>query len=243
MNIIDVIVSYRFVTILSTPWTSMAAYKEGIIDKEGKILKKRNELKTPAEKAAYPDVFYTLCWNIKRILGKFGLKSSITNFATALWLLKEKYGGDNPKKFETLLTEHIHKNNISISHLLVEHITDTAITPGVYKLHNRTYRVKKTMTSIGEVFGIPLFRFGQKLFVLAELKRVVEDGVAAGGAAPTNSVGGGAIAGVSPGQEPPMPKNGSKNRKKLQRRKQERIKKDIQTLNVVAPSAIKRKVK
>jgi hypothetical protein len=56
MNIIDVVIAYRFVTILSTPWTSMEAFKYGIIDKKGKILKKRSQLSTPQEKAAYPDV-------------------------------------------------------------------------------------------------------------------------------------------------------------------------------------------
>ena len=90
-----------------------------------------------------------------------------------------------------------------------------------------------------------MIRFNDYLIFkkLTEKVSVEEDG------APANRSGGGgaggAIAGVSPGQEPPMPKNSTSaaKRKKLQRRKQERIKKDIQTLNVVAPFAIKRKVK
>lgn len=236
MNIIDVVIAYRFVTILSTPWTSMEAFKYGIISKSGKILKKRSELKTPEEKAAYPDVFYTLCWNIKRILEKVGFKSQLTNFAAALWLLKEKYGETDPQKFERLLNDIFNEKGISIAPIIAEHKQHNLIEPGIYRLYNKLYRVKESVKPVGDVFGIPVFKFGKQVFILDELKRVSEDGAAA---APANNVGGGAMAGVSPGQEPPMPRSVAKKRKKMLKRQQDRITKDVKTLNIIDPSGNK----
>ena len=37
---------YKFLRILTTPWENQPAFKHGIIDKDGKLLRKRNELKT-----------------------------------------------------------------------------------------------------------------------------------------------------------------------------------------------------
>jgi len=237
MNIIDVVIAYRFVTILSTPWTSMEAFKYGIINKNGKILKKRSELTTAQEKAAYPDVFFTLCWNIKRILEKVGFKSQLTNFAAALWLLKEKYGETDPMKFERLLNDIFNERGISLKPIIAEHKNNNLIEPGVYRLYNKLYRVKESVKPVGDVFGIPVFKFGNKVFILDELKRVAEDGAAV--AAPANNVGGGAIAGVSPGQDPPMPKSVAKKRKKMLKRQQDRITKDVKTLNIIDPSGQK----
>ena len=58
-------------------------------------------------------------------------------------------------------------------------------------------------------------------------------------AAPANNVGGGAMAGVSPGQDPPMPKSVAKKRKKMLKRQQDRITKDVKTLNIIDPSGQK----
>ena len=44
---IDLFVAYRFLRILTTPWEDQEAFKLGIIDQNGKLLKKANELKTP----------------------------------------------------------------------------------------------------------------------------------------------------------------------------------------------------
>ena len=42
---IDLFVAYRFLRILTTPWEDQEAFKLGIINQNGKLLKKANELK------------------------------------------------------------------------------------------------------------------------------------------------------------------------------------------------------
>ncbi len=86
---VDIYVAYKFVKILSTPWEKTDAFKLGIIDKKGKILKKRKNLKSGEEKAAYT-IFHTLIWNMKKLLDKLPpTRTRIGSFVAALWMLKE----------------------------------------------------------------------------------------------------------------------------------------------------------
>ena len=81
---------YKFLRILTTPWESTDAFKLGIVDGKGKILKKHRKLKTIAEKDSYT-LMHRLVWKLKRLLEKipFG-KSRLASYATALWLIKEE---------------------------------------------------------------------------------------------------------------------------------------------------------
>jgi hypothetical protein len=47
----DTYYAYRFVKILSTPWDEMDAYEFGIIDENGKVLRKSRTLRTSEEKS------------------------------------------------------------------------------------------------------------------------------------------------------------------------------------------------
>ena len=42
---IDLFVAYRFLRILTTPWEDQEAFKLGIIDKDGKLLRRKIHLK------------------------------------------------------------------------------------------------------------------------------------------------------------------------------------------------------
>ena len=88
---IDLFVAYRFLRILTTPWEDQEAYKLGIIDQNGKLLKKANELKTPEEKKSFT-LLHRLIFNLKRILHKIpGVRTKIGTYATALFLLKQHF--------------------------------------------------------------------------------------------------------------------------------------------------------
>ena len=90
---IDLFVAYRFLRILTTPWEDQEAYKLGIIDKDGKLLRKRNTLKTDAEKKSFT-LLHRLIFNLKRILHKIQLvRSKLGTYATALYLLKQHFAG------------------------------------------------------------------------------------------------------------------------------------------------------
>ena len=85
-RLVDLLITYRIVKLMSTDFKDQEAFKFGIIDASGKQLRKNRELNTEAEKDSYT-VLHRFVFNLKRILAKFGLKSSISNFATALALI------------------------------------------------------------------------------------------------------------------------------------------------------------
>jgi hypothetical protein len=85
-RLVDLLITYRIVKLMSTDFKDQEAFKFGIIDKDGKVLRKSSKLNTEAEKDSYT-VLHRFVFNLKRILAKFGLKSSISNFATALALI------------------------------------------------------------------------------------------------------------------------------------------------------------
>ena len=92
---VDLFVVYRFLKLLVTPWEKQEAYKLGIIDKKGKALKKARDLATEEERSAFT-LLHRLVFNCKRIMQKIPIvRTRLGTYATALFLLKEKYNIDN----------------------------------------------------------------------------------------------------------------------------------------------------
>ena len=90
-RLVDNLIAYRILYMLVTPFVDTKAYKLGIIDKDGKNLRKTSSLKTGEERDSYT-YLHRLVFNLKRILGKLpGGDSRIKNLIAALWLVKEYY--------------------------------------------------------------------------------------------------------------------------------------------------------
>ena len=86
---VDLVITYRVVKLLATPFEKQEAFKYGIIDKDGKVLRKYRTLKTTAEKKSYT-ILHRFVFNLKRILQKAGLGGRLGTFAVALaTLLRE----------------------------------------------------------------------------------------------------------------------------------------------------------
>ena len=85
-RLVDTLITYRIIKLLVTPFERQEAFKQGIIDKDGKVLKKNKELTTDKEKKAYT-FLHRFIFNLKRILKKVGLGSKLGSFAVALALL------------------------------------------------------------------------------------------------------------------------------------------------------------
>ena len=86
---VDLLITYRIVKLLVTPFEKQEAFKYGIIDKDGKVLRKYRTLKTTAEKKSYT-ILHRFVFNLKRILQKAGLGGRLGTFAVALaTLLRE----------------------------------------------------------------------------------------------------------------------------------------------------------
>ena len=83
---VDLVITYRVVKLLATPFEKQEAFKYGIIDKDGKVLRKFRTLKTTAEKKAYT-MLHRFVFNLKRILQRVGLGGRLGTFAVALGLL------------------------------------------------------------------------------------------------------------------------------------------------------------
>ena len=86
---VDLVITYRVVKLLVTPFEKQEAFKYGIIDKDGKVLRKYRTLKTTAEKKSYT-ILHRFVFNLKRVLQKAGLGGRLGTFAVALaTLLRE----------------------------------------------------------------------------------------------------------------------------------------------------------
>lgn len=89
-KILDLAMLSEFLKRLVTPFNKTDAYKFGIIDKDGNILRKRNELKTFKELNAYTQ-YDTLIFNLKKLLSKIPAgKTLLGSMAAAAMLLKEE---------------------------------------------------------------------------------------------------------------------------------------------------------
>lgn len=86
----DTIYAFRFLRLLTMPWEKTEAFKRGIIDADGKTIKKN--LTMQDDKAAYT-LFHRLVFNIRRLILKVpGGQMKIANYAAALFLIKESAG-------------------------------------------------------------------------------------------------------------------------------------------------------
>ena len=107
---VDLFVTYRFLKLLVTPWHKQEAFKLGIIDKNGKSLKKARDLGKEEERASYT-LLHRLVFNCKRIMGKIPfVRSQLGTYATALFLLKEHYKIENLP--ETQVTKYLLENKL-----------------------------------------------------------------------------------------------------------------------------------
>ena len=82
---IDLIITYRVVKMLVTPFNKFKAFELGIIDEKGNSLKKMKEVKGSDRK--HYTMLHRFVFNLKRILQRVGLGSRLGSFAVALALL------------------------------------------------------------------------------------------------------------------------------------------------------------
>lgn len=167
----DTYYTYRLVRTLATDWKDQEAYVLGIIDENGKVLRKANTLKTNEEKSAYT-LFHRLSFNLKRTLEAlpFG-KAKLASFAAALFLIKEETGlsEDQLKK---ILDSMDMSSEDDLTESYWNMMNDNVLSPGTYHLSEDVaspvtgeFIAKKGTTvivdgnceSIDRLFGIPIF--------------------------------------------------------------------------------------
>ena len=117
---VDLVITYRVVKLLATPFERQEAFKYGIIDKDGKVLRKFRTLKTTAEKKSYT-MLHRFVFNLKRILQKAGLGGRLGTFAVALGLLirEDKRYAEHKSLIESAVISYLKDTN-QYSNLLNE---------------------------------------------------------------------------------------------------------------------------
>lgn len=89
-NLVDLYIVYRILRKLTTPFTEWDAFKTGVIDAEGNLLKKSDQRRTQAEMDSYTP-FDNLVAKLKRLLAKVpGGAGRFATYAAALLLIKEE---------------------------------------------------------------------------------------------------------------------------------------------------------
>ena len=137
---IDLFVTYRFLKLLVTPFDKQDAFKFGIIDKDGKVLRKARSLRIGKEKRAYT-LLHRLVFNFKRILSKVGLGGRFGTYAAAaVALLKESYGQSDV--YEKEIYKHLKREGYKFNSISESNILDEPITPGTYTVLNDLYDIE-----------------------------------------------------------------------------------------------------
>src|SRR6056300_894864 len=109
---IDLIITYRVVKMLVTPFNKFKAFELGIIDEKGKVLKKFKEVKG-SEKKHYT-ILHRFVFNLKRILQKVGLGGKLGSFAVALALLikEDKSYAQHKTLIESTIIKYLKDENL-----------------------------------------------------------------------------------------------------------------------------------
>jgi hypothetical protein len=129
---LDMYFVYKFAKFISMDWTDWEAYKLGIIDDKGNVIKKNRTMS--AEKANYT-FFHRLLRKLKQLMEKLpGMKSKLGKAAAAYFLFKEeliKHGTNSEALDEAFLdycndsltlSESMQMETIMSNHMLLENI-------------------------------------------------------------------------------------------------------------------------
>lgn len=181
----DLAYTFRFIRLLVMDWKNWDAYKEGLIDENGKRIKSV-KMDTDAKKSSYTP-FIRLAANIKRLISKIpGGGTKLGSFAAGLFLIKENY---NLKDKD--LKNILEKCGVDSLDFLAEArmnwfvLEDKELIPGIYrvkesKILNRNFeewvwpkdqiRIRENSYPVGDVFGIDVYeathlKTNQKIYI------------------------------------------------------------------------------
>ena len=109
---IDLLITYRVIKMLVTPFEKTDAYKYVIIDKNGKVLRKNKTLTVAKEKDSYT-ILHRFVFNLKRLINLIpGGKSKLGTYAAALGLLLKEQKDINAVELEKVLYKHLRENDL-----------------------------------------------------------------------------------------------------------------------------------
>ena len=112
MNVVDTVIVFRILKMMTRKWSEMDAFKLGLIDDNGKRIKTKKP-KTSEEKNSFT-LLHRLVFNLKRVLEllPFG-RTRLASYAASLALLKEHFEIDGKYLEESFYT-YLKENDLVI---------------------------------------------------------------------------------------------------------------------------------
>ena len=133
-RVIDALVAYRVLKLLVTPFNKTKAYALGIIDANGKVLKKSKDIKDPKERNAYT-LLIRFVFNLKKLLAKVGIRGPVGSAAAAaLAFFKEEYGEN--LEVEKVVYQHLREQGFEFQ---LDENYGEPLTEGTYKVKHDIY--------------------------------------------------------------------------------------------------------
>lgn len=170
----DLVYTFRFLTLLTTPFDKTKAFEAGIIDADGKRNKEFNT-NTMEEREAYKNFytpFHRLVFNVKRLMAKApGGSSRIASYAGALYLIKENYSVSEKKILKGLADIGIDSTDLLAEENQWFVLENSQLSPGVYILKNEKIidnvdimvakgskvKVAEDSFPVGDIFGMNIY--------------------------------------------------------------------------------------
>ena len=150
---VDLLITYRIIKLLTTPFEKPEAYRLGIIDKNGKVLRKTKDLKTPKERDAYT-ILHRFVFNLKRLINIVpGGKSKLGTYAAALGLLLKENKEINEIELERTLYKHLSEQDLLMLDDDIKESTGFDFLPeGRYIITDRLTDLNDNMTAdVGDI--------------------------------------------------------------------------------------------
>lgn len=108
---VDTVIIFRILKKLVTPFQKTAAFKAGVIDKDGKVLIRPGDRTADQKKTI--TLLDRMVFNLKRLLGKVpGGKTQFASYVAALALLKDHVEQQSNSQTSNLLMEKLQEHKI-----------------------------------------------------------------------------------------------------------------------------------
>ena len=136
-RVIDALIAYRVLKLLVTPFNRSKAFKLGIIDDKGKVLIKSKDLPNSGPQREAYTLLIRFVFNLKRILGKVGIRGPLTTSAAAALAFFKEENGQN-LEVEKTVYKHLREK---VFEFQVDENYGELLRPG-------TYRVNRDITDL-----------------------------------------------------------------------------------------------
>jgi len=110
-QVVDTVIIFRILKKLVTPFNKTAAFKAGVIDKNGKVLIKPGDRTADQKKTI--TLLDRMVFNLKRLLSKVpGGKTQLASYVAALALIKEHVEKETNSQTSQVLIEKMQEHKI-----------------------------------------------------------------------------------------------------------------------------------